>query len=169
MSITITNDEFQINLSKVEFRQEAVKKFLNRGQKSVETLAKELGVTNKTLYLWVDRYAFNNDVVKRNPSTMQKLKLVIEYDALPVDEKGKLLREHGLYSEQIEQWREAAMKNNLETITEKTLQEILESQKEEIKRLKLELKRKNKALAEANTCILLQKKAQELYGDEDEE
>lgn len=167
--IVINGDEFQVNLSKTEFRQEAVKRFLNRGKQSVESLAGELGVTTKTLYLWVDKYALYNEVVRRNPSTTQKLKLIIAYDALPLDQRGSLLREHGIYSEQIEQWREAAMKNNLETLTEKNLQEILKAQQEEIKLLKQELKRKDKALAEANACILLQKKAQDLYGDEDEE
>lgn len=169
MSITIKGDNVEVNMSKVEFRKKAVDKFLSRGDRPASEVAKEVGVTIKTLYLWVDRYALFNDVVKRNPSTIQKLKLIIQYDAFSDLEKGKLLRQHGLYSEQLERWREQVMKKDLEKITEKTLQNIMEAQKEKIKELEKELKRKDKALAEANAVILLQKKAEELFSEEDEE
>jgi transposase len=39
-----------------EFKIEAVRAFLNRGERTVEALAKSLGVSANQLYLWRERY-----------------------------------------------------------------------------------------------------------------
>jgi transposase-like protein len=91
----------------------------------------------------------------------ERLRAVIEAAGLSDAELGEFLRRSGLHEATLAEWRGAA----LEALgTRKT------SGKEakRVRELERELRRKERALAEAAALLVLQKKAQAIWGDEDE-
>jgi transposase len=93
----------------------------------------------------------------------EKLEAVLEAAALTEEELGAFLRRKGLHEAQLVEWRKAILaglekrpggsKRSFET--------------KRIRELERELRRKEKALAEAAALLVLQKKVQALWGDED--
>ena len=101
-----------------------------------------------------------------NWSGENKLAVVIETAALNEAQLAEYCRKKGLYVEQVMRWREAAIAG-AETLRPLSAEERRELQRERQKTRKLEkeLKRKEKALAEAAALLVLQKKAQAIWGD----
>ena len=94
------------------------------------------------------------------------LAVMIETAALNEEELAKYCRRKGLYVEQISRWREAAIAG-AQTLRPLSAEERRELQQERKKTRKLEkeLRRKDKALAETAALLVLQKKAQAIWGD----
>jgi len=79
-------------------------------------------------------------------------------------------RERGLYTEQISKWREACEQaNDWDRNQNKRLKDVRKADKKRINELELDLKRKEKALAETAALLVLRKKAQAIWGDGEEE
>ena len=95
-----------------------------------------------------------------------KLAVVIETAALNEEELAEYCRRKGLYVEQISRWREAAIAG-AQTLRPLSAEERRERKQERKKTRKLEkeLRRKDKALAETAALLVLQKKAQAIWGD----
>jgi transposase len=74
----------------------------------------------------------------------------------------------GLYPEQIAGWRQLCLSAN-KPLPTKANQAAIRRQAQENKRLKAELRRKDKALAETAALLVLKKKAQEVWGDPEDE
>jgi len=93
--------------------------------------------------------------------------VVIETAALNEEELAEYCRRKGLYVEQIARWREATIAG-AETERPLSAAERRELQRERKKTRKLEkeLRRKEKALAEVAALLVLQKKAQAIWGDD---
>ena len=146
-----------------EFRRAAVEKFHSRGSRSVEEVARVLGVSSWPLYQWTKRYG-NDDGMKKNRrpgdrSVREKLKAVIEFEGLEGDKQGGYLRRQGLHSDHIAGWKksmEAGLESgggdNQATRTERA------QDKRKIKELEKELQRKDRALAETTALLVLKKK-----------
>ena len=96
--------------------------------------------------------------------------MVIETAPLNEEELAEYFRQKGLYAEQIVRWREAAAAG-AETQRPLSAAERRELQQERKKSRKLakELRRKDKALAETAALLVLQKKAREIWGDEEDD
>ncbi|MFP4432435.1 MAG: hypothetical protein ACLFPV_14385 [Spirochaetaceae bacterium] len=89
----------------------------------------------------------------------EKLKAVQEYDSLPDEEaQGRFLRERGLYSVDIQRWREEM----LGALGRKRNRKDPKTQR--IKELEGELRRKEKALGETAALLTLKKKAHDVWG-----
>ena len=139
---------------------------------SVAQVSRETGVSEQTLYNWRNRFRHEGRAVpadSKNPenwSGENKLAVVIETAALNEEQLAEYCRKRGLYVEQIMRWREAAIAG-AETLRPLSAEERRELQQERKKTRKLEkeLKRKEKALAEAAALLVLQKKAQAIWGD----
>src|SRR3970040_33191 len=79
-----------------EFKRAAVEKFHSRGSRTVEEVARVLGVSSWSLYQWTKRYG-NAEGMKKNRrpgdrSVREKLKAVIEFEGLEGDKQGGYLR-----------------------------------------------------------------------------
>ena len=139
---------------------------------SVAQVSRETGVSEQTLYNWRNRFRHEGRAVpadSKNPenwSGENKLAVVIETAALNEEQLAEYCRKKGLYAEQVMRWREAAIAG-AETLRPLSAEERRELQQERKKTRKLEkeLKRKEKALAEAAALLVLQKKAQAIWGD----
>jgi len=73
-------------------------------------------------------------------------------------------RSKGLYPEQIEAWRTQCRQANTALSLQADRKKFNEQSKE-IHQLKTELNRKDKALAEAATLLILKKKVHQIWGD----
>jgi len=109
----------------------------------------------------------------KNPekwSSEDKFAIVLEATALNGAELAEYCREKGLYVEQIEAWRKACLQANADSAAQARAQrEQTKKDRKQIRKLEKELHRKEKALAEAAALLVLQKKAQAIRGDTEDE
>ena len=110
-----------------------------------------------------------DDVNPENWVPQDKLAVVIETAGFNAVELSEYCRKKGLYPDQIERWREAALKGYGRD--EALQQQQVNGRKEDrrkIKQLESELRRKEKALAEAAALLVLRKKAQAIWGEDED-
>ena len=146
-----------------EFKDAIVAKLLNRGERTIASVCEEEGVLKSTATNWL-----NTSASVPGPSRARgrmkwnaeaKLKAVFETSNLDETELGKYLRREGLYSNQVAEWR-AAMIERLDAKPSFARDE----RDQKISVLEREVLRKDKALAEASALLILQKKADLIWG-----
>jgi transposase len=156
-----------------EFRRAAVEKFQSRGSRSVEEVARVLGVSSWSLYQWSKRYGIAEAMKKqRRPgerSAPEKLKAVIEYEGLSEDKRGEYLRREGLQSDHIVGWKKSMEAGVGGGALEAANRSERAADKKKIQELEKELRRKDRALAEATALLVLKKKADLIWGNGENE
>ena len=161
------------------FKEAMVRKMTTPGRPPTVDLAEEMGVHPSTLSRWVREAGSVSDMSKkkikgtgRRPddrTPQEKLQLLLEASLLTDEELGAFLREKGLHEAQLESWQRDALSGLVqEKPTPQHSKEIRELKKEIEKRDK-EILRKDRALAEAAALIVLKKKAEALWGVEDDD
>jgi transposase len=139
---------------------------------SAKSLSRQVGVPASTLNYWLRAARRLVDMAGPEDSSPQswtaeeKCKVVIEAAAVPEAELGEFLRKKGLHAAQLEEWRrliKAAF-----TTGGKARTPADTADKKRLRELERELRRKDKALAEAAALLVLKKKLAVLWGDEDE-
>lgn len=156
------------------FKKRMVQRLSGPRAVSASALAKETGVPQPTLSRWLREAATlpamsdEDDAAPaaRRPadwSAEEKLEAVLESEGLSDDELGLWLRRKGVTETQLGTWRTTvleALSRRRGKVTEETKQ---------IRRLEKELRRKEKALAEAAALLTLRGKLQALWGDDEDE
>jgi transposase-like protein len=162
-----------------ELRESLVRRMLNG--EGVSQLSAETGLGLSTLYRWrVEAQRGDAGVSKGKKDRLsgaQKLAVLAETAGLNEAELGEYCRRKGLYAEQVKGWREQAEQAvGGATVSAKVHREALEAEKQrtgaEKKRtaaLERELRRKEQALAETAALLVLRKKAQAIWGKEEDE
>jgi transposase-like protein len=146
---------------------------LNRG---VAELAEETGISSVTLYAWRQQAKTAGVVVPGDGknsadwSSADKFRVVLEAAILNEVELAEYCRRKGLYVEQIQAWREACEQANATSVEQgRVLREQDKKSRQRIKVLERDLRRKESALAEAAALLILRKKAEAIWGkDEDD-
>jgi Transposase len=158
-----------------EFRRAAVEKFQSRGSRTVQEVARVLGVSSWSLYQWSKDYGKGDGMRKnRRPaerSAQEKLKAVIEFERLEGEQQGEYLRREGLHSEHIAGWKksmEAGLESGGGSLTAANRSEWA-ADKKKIKELERDLSRKDRALAETTALLVLKKKADLIWGSGENE
>ena len=151
---------------------------------SATALSKETGIAQGTLSRWLRRAGTIGGVspkkrkqITRSQSrraqdwtAKEKLAVVMEAETVPQEELGAFLRRKGLYREQLEQWREAAAQALEESPgRRKRGKRGPTPEQKRIRELERQLRRKEKALAEAAALLVLKKKFETLFGDEEDD
>jgi len=163
------------------FRALMIQKMTDPVRPSPVSLANDIGVSRSTLYRWASEADPLDLAVNSEPPTFtesmqrlanmkrpqdwnaeEKLAAVLEAASLSEEELGAFLRSRGLHEAQLQQWRDQ-MLVGLEPKAAKRVET------KRIKDLEKELRRKDKALAETAALLVLKKKAQEIWGDEDDD
>jgi len=154
-------------------RKEAVlRKMVPPHNRSIKELAREEGISEATLFNW-RRQARDKGLLLPDGhsgpegwSARDKFAAVLETAGFNEADVGEYCRKKGIYPEQLSQWRRACeqandwdRENNLRLKNEKKADRV------RIRKLEQELRRKEKALAEAAALLVLQKKAQAIWGD----
>jgi transposase-like protein len=107
--------------------------------------------------------------IPRSPkdwSSEEKLKAVLEADALAEDELGAFLRSKGLHKAHLDQWRSQMLEGLQNGFPSKKTRRR-DAGAKRIRALEKEIHRKDKALAETAALLVLKKKVQEIWGDEE--
>ena len=163
------------------FKALMIQKMTDPQRPTAQSLADEIGVSRASLYRWVSEADTVDIAVHAEPpsfteamqrlttmkrpqdwSAEEKLAAVMEAASLPEEELGAFLRRRGLHEAQLQQWRDQ-MLVGLEPKVAKR------AETKRIQELEKELRRKDKALAETAALLVLKKKAQAIWGDEDDD
>lgn len=143
---------------------------------AVSQIALSEGICEQTLYNWRKQAKIKGAPVPGNrPSTTDrwngetKLAVVIETAGLNTQELGEYCRRKGLYPEQVKQWKQDCTRgaNDAPRADAVSVGQLKEAKKK-LSRLEKQLLRKDRALAESAALLVLQKKFQALWEDEDE-
>jgi transposase len=167
------------------FKDAMIQKMTGPGAISASALSKQVDVPQATLSKWLrvagvgPSYNFPNnpkDYTKmakiNNPrrpndwSAEEKLKVVVEAATLDDEQLGEFLRKKGLHQIHLEQWR-LQMLDGLQNGFSKKSAKQKKADAKRIRTLEKEINRKDKALAETAALLVLKKKVQEIWGDED--
>jgi transposase-like protein len=167
------------------FKRKMIQKMSGPNAISAAALSKQVDVSQTTLSKWLRKagiqtafgYPKNSNNVparhtmsKKSPNDWtpeEKLKTVLEAASLSDDQLGKFLRRKGLHETHLQQWR-LQMLNGLGK-PQKTKSKTASVDKKQIRQLEKELRRKDKALAETAALLVLKKKVQQIWGDEDDD
>ena len=149
------------------FKQWLVRRLVGPHAMSANALAEEVGVSQESLSRWL-RAA--RSVGGMTPSSKthwtgaEKLRVVTEARDLTGSTLGAFLRREGLHETQLTAWR-AAAEAALGAPARPRPSGSPEAKR--IVELERELRRKDKALAETAALLVLKKKVQAIWGDED--
>ena len=137
---------------------------ISQSDLSVRKFAEQEGINLLTLYSWQKQFntsGLNVSKVSSSDkwSSEEKFAVVLETSRLSEVELGEYCRVKGLYPEQVKVWKQACIAGNKakQAKRAKTTPEQ-KSDKNRIKELERELRRKQKALAETAALLVLGKK-----------
>jgi transposase-like protein len=154
-----------------EFKEAIVAKLMNRGNQTIEEICEREGVGKSTAVNWLRARVNVANMAKQKTAKKwtpeEKLKAIIETSTMSEEELGAFLRRGGLHSHQLREWREEVLKG-LQSAPRKS-QSKKDERDEKIKSLEHELRRKDKALAEASALLILQKKIDLIWGSKSED
>jgi transposase-like protein len=158
----------------VERRESVLKKMLPPNNVSIAALAKAEGISDATLYLWRNqardqgRLMPDTDTTANGWSSRDKFAAVLETAAMNGAELAEYCRRRGVNPEQIAAWRQDC-EQAASLSQQERQQEALEAktQRERIRELERDLRRKNAALAETAALLTLSKKVRAIWGDEE--
>jgi transposase len=157
-----------------EFKAGIIAKMLPPHNVSVPLLSQETGIPKDTLYTWRVKHRKANGQSGPQPlppaglSSEEKFAVVLETASLNELELSEYCRRKGLYPAQLSAWRNTCLQANA-AAPAKADREKLSQQAKTIKQLEVELRRKEKALAEAAALLVLEKKIQALWGAPEDE
>lgn len=158
-----------------------IQRMLGPEKRPASEIARETGVSYQTVLLWRSQAASTMAGMakrslrshtaqvqpQRRPedwTAEERLRVVLEAGKLGDDELGELLRREGLHEATLEQWRAMALEGLSAGATAKSASQG----SRRVRDLERQLRRKDKALAEAAALLVLQKKVQAIWGDEDD-
>ena len=136
---------------------------------SANALAQKVGVAQNSLSRWL-RESRNvggmapSSNPKRKWTGAEKLRVVSEARGLSETDLGALLRREGLHATDLAAWQTAAEV----ALSEPSRRAPPTVEARRIQALERELRRKDAALAETAALLVLKKKVQEIWGDEDD-
>ena len=155
------------------FREQALRKVLERGPRPIEAVAGDLGLKIGTLKGWMKAARLQSRqgsaVAGALPADSEtpagRLDLLLASAGLSADQLQAWCRERGIYAHQLATWK-AAFVLGAETGVLKPLRHERDALKHERDGLQRQLLRKDKALAEAAALLVLSKKFQALLAGE---
>jgi transposase-like protein len=154
------------------FKKSIVRKLLIPETPGITRISEETGVAIPTLYNWLKKYKDNVELAdyKKTPeewTLSEKSEALMGVINLSPEEQGEWLRHNGLQSSHLKLWRKDVQKA-LSDISKPNSSLELRSIKKENKELKKEVNKKDKALAEVTALLVLKKKLEHLFWEEDQ-
>lgn len=160
-----------------EFKESIVQKFLANPEITVTEISEESGVPESTVRSWRDKYNLSRGFTVTKPKSNilkaeEKFNIVVLTSSMSEAEKSEYCRKHGIYPEEIAQWTKDCISGCDNKSGSASAKKNLKKERDlelETKRLRKEIRRKDKALAETAALLVLKKKAQEIWGDQEDE
>ena len=156
----------------IAFVEQALIKAASRGNRSLRSVAEELNIEYETLKKWMQRksVAKIREEAKKEKRPQdwgrdEQFAALLQTHGLSEEALNAWCRERGLFPHHLESWKA----NFTSEAPATTAQDIrsARSLKNENEKLRAELRRKEKALAEAAALLVLQKKFRALWDNED--
>jgi transposase len=152
-------------------------KAMSLNNKGVKELAKEYNIPYSTASTWKNNMLKTQSVDTKtiaqrpaNKSTEEKLKAVLATLDLSQEARGSYCRTAGIHLIHLETWeKEMLLGLEASPIQAKEFQQKNNKLTTEINELKKDLNRKDKALAEVSALLILKKKANFLWGDNEDD
>jgi hypothetical protein len=154
----------------IEQREWAIQQMMPPKYRAVVELAKTTGITAVTLRKWQEMARAEGRIVpgdgKRSDqwSSTDKFRIVLEAAPLSQAELAAYCRMKSVYPEQVAQWRLACEQANVPTGDARARPKVNANQSQRIRELERTLKKKDAALAEAAALLILEKKAEAIWG-----
>ncbi len=150
-----------------EFKEQALAKTLQRGDKTIQSIADELNVNIFTLKGWLrdsktTMTAPNTDKRPSDWTQAQRFQALMGSATLEGEALHAFCREQGIFSHHLQHWQ-AEFIQARDPVIPPVKSRQAKALREENKQLKKELNRKEKALAETAALLVLQKKCQAFW------
>ena len=159
-----------------EFKDSILKRLDQPSNETVASISEETSIPKTTIYQWIktnNKNKSSNPVnlkSKNNWTSEDKFHVVLETATLSESELAEYCRRKELYVEEIKEWKEQCLSaNTTRSIDPNKLKDSLKEEQTKNKALQKELRRKEKALAETAALLVLRKKAQAIWGDNEDE
>jgi transposase-like protein len=154
-----------------EFKAKIIAQMLPPHNRHIPDLACETGIPQDTLYNWRIKQQRRTEAVVAKPtagpdrlSSQDKFHLVVESAAFNEQELGEFCRRRSVFPEQLAAWREACTGANELRLGREDSADNRKLARRNAE-LESELRRMEKALAEAAALLMLQKKVRELWAE----
>jgi len=151
-----------------ELKVSLVARMLPPNNVSVSALVGETGIPKDTLYSWRRHAHLAGAGAQAQPleglCSEERFNVVLETASLNELEFGEYCRRKGLFAQQIQAWRTTCQQAHTPLAPSADRQRVRQQVKQ-IHDLEAQLRRKDKALAEAAALLLLQKKVRSLWED----
>ena len=135
----------------------------------IEKVGRELSISVATLERWRAE-ALSMPARERAWTAAARFEAVLVTAALDEAGKNAWCREHGVYPQELEQWRQSATQALAEPEEARASPCETKADRRRIKELERELRRKDKALAETAALLVLSKKLEAIFQrDKDED
>ena len=149
-----------------ELKANLITRMLPPNNVTVVDLVRDTGIPKDTLYTWRRKAQMGDAPAKHKPSdglsSEEKFNVVLEAASLTEVQLGEYCRRKGLFAQQISAWRAICVQAHA-PLAPQADREKLRHQAKAIKRLEADLRRKEKALAEAAALLILEKKVHGLW------
>lgn len=143
-----------------EFKEQAVQKTLQRGDKTIKKIAEELSISIHTLKTWLTDYQPKHMTTENSAkrpvdwTNAERLQALMASYGLKDESLNAFCRQQGLFAHHLDSWKNEFI-NAKPSLVKSNGDKVL---RDEISCLNKELVRKEKALAEAAALLILQKK-----------
>lgn len=160
-----------------KFREKMLKKMTGPGAWSASSLGRETGVPAATLSRWLREAKLGPMTDKKKSKTGSKRKrwtpeemMRVVLEAAGADEAGRgaMLRREGLHEADLERFRKEMVDATYAASETRKRSRGPTAEQRRIKQLEKELKRKDRAIAEAAALAVLSKKVRALFPSEEE-
>jgi transposase len=156
------------------FREKMIVKMTGPNGRSANSLSMEVGVAQGTLSRWlrsakVSPMSDRGSGRRKRRSPSEKIRIVMAAAAAGESGLGELLRREGLHEADIESFREEVLSAAAEGFdARRPKRRGLSPEQKELRAVKKELLRKEKALAETAALLVLRGKVQAFFGADEE-
>ena len=149
------------------FKDRAVARLLPPQSASVDEVAREVGVGAQTLQRWLGD-ALSRPARERAWTAPARLEAVITTASLDEAARSAWCREHGVYPQQLAQWRDSATQALAEPEEARASPQQTRQDRRRIKELEREVHRKDRALAETAALLVLSRKLEAVFNNKGE-
>jgi transposase-like protein len=159
-----------------ERKEVILKQLLPPHNRTVTEVSAHEGISTATLYNWRNKAKLEGVPVPGRSKSAEgwsseaKLAVVVETIALSESELSEYCRQKGLYPEQVKTWKQDCLAG-FESTPARKAQALKQSKsdRKQIRKLEKELRRKEKALAETAALLVLRKKLNAFYEEDQED
>jgi transposase-like protein len=144
------------------FKDRAVARLLPPESAPLPVVAQDVGVSVATLDRWRTD-ALTRPARERAWSAAARLEAVIATAALDDAAQSAWCRTHGVFPQQLAQWRQAATHALAEPAEQRASPRETQADRRRIQELEREVRRKDKALAETAALLVLSKKLTAIF------